>query len=220
MSTEEQKHPRATPETWRANTSEPQAVGGLFSHYFSSPGPTPTHPEMSGDKLSCMSCLPAVGTSGPHCCLCWGLECPVLTSGSMLSGGTMAAPAAGTLYQELSSAAIQPAMMMLRKPHHLHTRASGSLPRQTLPGLPCMETTGGCPVLQGGNRWYMRTSRQDRGSMSPVSACFSESVLCHQSPGSFVEGQMGMARLTRKPLLSPLEIKKHQSPTHHTPQGG
>lgn len=54
----------------------------------------------------------------------------------------MAAPAAGTLHQELSAAAIQPAMMMLRKPHYLHARVSGSLPRQTLPGLPSMETTG------------------------------------------------------------------------------
>lgn len=58
--------------------------------------------------------------------------------------------------------------------------------------------------------------------MSPVSACSSESVLCHRSPGSFkgYEGQMGMAGLIRKPLLSLLEIKKQRSPTPHTPQGG
>lgn len=80
----------------------------------------------------------------------------------------MAAPATGTHHQELVSAS-QPA-------NHDGAEKTPSPTRQvfwhdTLPGFPWVETTGGCLVLQGGNRWYRRTSRQDRGPSSPVSAC-------------------------------------------------
>lgn len=57
----------------------------------------------------------------------------------------MATPPAGTPHQDL-------AVMVLRKPHYLHTSSSGSLPRQTLPGFPWVKTTGGCPALQRGKQ--------------------------------------------------------------------
>lgn len=126
----------------------------------------------------------------------------------------MAGPAAGTLHQVPDTSAgrpaSQPAAMLLRKPHYLHTRSPGSLPRLTLPASP-----GWRPQVDA--QTFKEETDGTRGLANRTEGLPHQSLPAAQNQSNVTEGQVPSrdVGLIRKPLLSPLEIKTSESHTPH-----